>query len=640
MPTLKAVKKIILCASLIWLVACTTQPDSINKFSDPLLRTIYTLQDKRSTDSLLLFLSHKNSIYRKEAALAFASVQDTLAAEALSHSLLHDSDSEVRSSAAFALGQTPCVVSSDALTKSLSQEKDEIVLREVLEALGKVLPTQQLTTLIAYQPKNTNTEAGKAWGIYRLGLRRITDSVVVKAAYQNLSSTHEETLLATTNFFARTTLVDFNDDQDLLQVSSAHSNVLVRIAATQGLRNVKSDSVRLLLQERTKDTDERVRVSAVRALRSFDFADVKETFFKTLSDKSLQVRVAVAEALNNFATKDAAPQLKLMADSASDWRVQSTLYEVVASLDPKPATFESIKLKYEQATNSYHKAALLNVLGRSANNVSFVGKELIDSNDPIVLSSAAQSLTSCNNATDFKEKDKPLLLQWYQQAITKGDAAVTGIIAQVLGDSTKNYKPLIKDVNFLKEARAKLSLPKDNESIQPLEAALAYLEGRKAEEVKNEFNHPIDWNLVNTILENQTVFIKTTKGNIILKLLVNEAPGSVVNFVMLAKQHYFDEKFFHRVVPNFVIQAGCNRGDGYGSEPYSIRSEFTNRRYKEGSIGMASAGKDTEGTQWFITHSPTPHLDGRYTIFAEVTSGMEVVNAIEVGDKIIEVSIQ
>ncbi len=90
----------------------------------------------------------------------------------------------------------------------------------------------------------------------------------------------------------------------------------------------------------------------------------------------------------------------------------------------------------------------------------------------------------------------------------------------------------------------------------------------------------------------------------------------------------------HRVVPNFVMQAGCNRGDGYGSEAYSIRSEFSLRRYAEGSVGMASSGKDTEGTQWFITHSPTPHLDGGYTIFATVASGMDVVNKIEVGDRI------
>lgn len=587
-----------------------------------------------------MYLENSNSRYRKAAALAFASVQDTLMANELGLSLLHDSDSEVRTAAAIALGQTSCAASAEALIQSLAQEKDKNVLREVLEALGKVLPTNKTGVLTSYKTQDALTEEGKAWGLYRLGLRRITDKPVVDAAYQHLQSKNEATLLGAAHFFARVTLPDFADDKKLLQAAATHSSAFVRMAAVLGLRNVKSDSVRLFIQEKSKDEDARVRVSAVRALRSFPFAVVNETLFDHLQDTSLQVRVAAAEALNNFATKDAAPKLVLAADTASDWRVQSTLYEVAASLDPQSSTFESIKLKYEGATNSYHKAALLNVLGRSATNYSFVGQELIESTDPIVLSSAASSLTACNNAADFTEKDKPALLNWYQQAIAKGDAAVTGIIAQVLGDSTKNYKPLIKDVGFLKDARAKLSLPKDNESIQPLEAALAYLEGRKAEEVRNEFNHPIDWAVVEKIAEGQVAIIKTTQGDITLKLLTNEAPGSVANFVMLINQHYFNGKFFHRVVPNFVIQAGCNRGDGYGSEDYSIRSEFTQRHYKEGSIGMASAGKDTEGTQWFITHSPTPHLDGRYTIFAEVTSGMSVVNKIGVGDKIIEVVIQ
>jgi cyclophilin family peptidyl-prolyl cis-trans isomerase len=130
------------------------------------------------------------------------------------------------------------------------------------------------------------------------------------------------------------------------------------------------------------------------------------------------------------------------------------------------------------------------------------------------------------------------------------------------------------------------------------------------------------------------VRIETSKGDIVISLLVEHAPGSVANFVGLVVQHYFDGKFFHRVVPNFVVQDGCNRGDGWGSEDYSIRSEFNGLRYAAGSVGMASAGKDTEGTQWFITHSPTPHLDGRYSQFATVVEGMEVMHALEVGDTI------
>jgi len=88
-----------------------------------------------------------------------------------------------------------------------------------------------------------------------------------------------------------------------------------------------------------------------------------------------------------------------------------------------------------------------------------------------------------------------------------------------------------------------------------------------------------------------------------------------------------------------VIQGGCPRGDGWGSENYSIRSELGPLRYNEGYVGMASSGKDTEGVQWFITHSPTPHLDGRYSIFAKVIYGMEVVHQIEIGDQIHSIEI-
>lgn len=630
----------LLLATILLLTSCSIREKGINKFSDPVLLAISDLQDRRATDSLALYLQHKNPSYRKEAALACASVQDTTLAPLLRDVLLNDEVAEVRALAGLALGQTFCQASEKALQQSVAQEKDSLVLREVLEALGRTLSKENVSTLTDYQSSSSLASEGRARGLYRLALRGIKEEVVVSAAYENLSSSYTKSRLAAAQFFARTSLTDFTDRNKLLQFAASDPDVFVRMAATQGLRNVKTEDARLLLQKNARDKDERVRISAVRALRVFPYAAVAHSLFDALSDSSLQVRVAAAEAMINFAPKEAAQQLAQAADIATDWRVQSTLYGIVAVLDPKPSTFQTIQKKYSDATNTYYKSALLTVLGGSAQNYNFIGKELINSNDPVILSSAALSLASCNSASDFSDSKRPDFLQWYRLAIEKGDAAVTGIIAQVLGDSTKKYKSLIKDVSFLREARKKLSLPKDNESIQPLETTLAYLEGRKAEEVKNDFNHPIDWSFVKTISEKQQAIIKTTKGDIVITLFVNEAPGSVANFVMLARQNYFNGKFFHRVVPNFVIQAGCNRGDGYGSEDYSIRSEFTSRRYTEGSIGMASAGKDTEGTQWFITHSPTPHLDGRYTIFAEVVNGMDVVNAVGVGDQILDVQIK
>jgi cyclophilin family peptidyl-prolyl cis-trans isomerase len=250
------------------------------------------------------------------------------------------------------------------------------------------------------------------------------------------------------------------------------------------------------------------------------------------------------------------------------------------------------------------------------------------------------AIVSLNSHTEFFKSRTTDFVDLYKKAILLGDPAVTGIVSGALADSMLAYRKIIPDFTFLLDARKRLELPKDIESLQPLTEAIAYFEGRpKPIALKNTYNHPIPWELVRTIPGDQKVRVKTARGEIVLRLFVEETPGSVGNFVQLVRQKYFDGKFVHRVVPNFVTQTGCNRGDGYGSEAFSIRSEFSRRRYSTGSVGMASAGKDTEGTQWFITHSPTPHLDGRYTLFAEVVKGQNIVDQLQVGDTIETVSL-
>ena len=207
-----------------------------------------------------------------------------------------------------------------------------------------------------------------------------------------------------------------------------------------------------------------------------------------------------------------------------------------------------------------------------------------------------------------------------------------------LANDEWNYKEQFPDFQFLYDAKEKLALPRDNEILQSLQQAIDYFEGVETPTpVANEFNHPIDWDFVATIDAEQMVKLTTEKGDIILRMLVNDSPGSVANFMALADTGYYSPSIFHRVVPNFVAQGGDPRGDGWGGEDYSIRSEIGPLRYQTGSVGMASSGKDTEGVQWFITHSPTPHLDGRYSIFAVVSSGMEVVHQLELGDEIISI---
>ena len=130
------------------------------------------------------------------------------------------------------------------------------------------------------------------------------------------------------------------------------------------------------------------------------------------------------------------------------------------------------------------------------------------------------------------------------------------------------------------------------------------------------------------------VEMRTGKGVLRLRLACPEAPITCLNFLNLASQGFFDGRLFHRVVPDFVVQGGDPRGDGFGGPGYTIRDEINRLRYTRGAVGMALAGPDTGGSQFFITLSPQPHLDGGYTVFGEVESGLDVLDRIEAGDRI------
>ena len=167
--------------------------------------------------------------------------------------------------------------------------------------------------------------------------------------------------------------------------------------------------------------------------------------------------------------------------------------------------------------------------------------------------------------------------------------------------------------------------------------ALEKITGKKFK-FKTKPRTDFDWEFIKS-LSKKTAVIKTEYGEIKIKFYPEAAPFSVQNFVKLAQKKFYDGLEFPRVVPNFVIQGGDPLNNGWGGCGYSIRSEFSPLYYERGLVGIASDGKDTEGSQYFIMHSPHYHLDGRYTIIGEVTEGMDVVDKNQVGDKALEILI-
>lgn len=143
------------------------------------------------------------------------------------------------------------------------------------------------------------------------------------------------------------------------------------------------------------------------------------------------------------------------------------------------------------------------------------------------------------------------------------------------------------------------------------------------------------------VKKNYSATLNTSRGEIVCDLFVKEAPNTVNNFVFLAREKFYDGTVFHRVIADFMVQAGDPTGTGRGGPGYQFADEVKNNPHKHqvGSLSMANAGPNTNGSQFFITHVKTDWLDGKHTVFGKVSKGQEVVNAIEQGDKLIGVEI-
>lgn len=136
------------------------------------------------------------------------------------------------------------------------------------------------------------------------------------------------------------------------------------------------------------------------------------------------------------------------------------------------------------------------------------------------------------------------------------------------------------------------------------------------------------------MLGTTATIVMTNGAEIELELFDQDAPGTVSNFVKLAKEGFYDGLTFHRVIPGFVAQGGCPKGDGTGGPGYTIKCEINRNKHERGSLAMAHAGPDTGGSQFYICYQPQPHLDGHHTVFGRVTSGMEHVDQFEGNDRI------
>ena len=667
---------------LLLLAACARTPRpgtgpaaATNKYDDATLREIGTAQDERNAAALLPFLASANPAYRREAALALASVQSRAAVPALLPAL-RDADPAVRRAAAYALGQTADSLAVDSLRVRVLQEPDPLVRRYAHEALGRCVTRHSLPELWRV-PVLTDTAraAAQAWGLARAALRGLSSPEAIRRTVllADEFKLRAPARLAVATALARTPRAL---DADLARLAGP---ALLRLVAQDPYYAVRASAAAALgrlanpppaapaaptplpaaagaLRRAARDADYRVRVVAVRGLPSgpAEYAASRPAVFAALNDRREPVALTAAEWLLAHARGETGDALAAEADKRAAWCVRATLLAAalkIASPASRPSIAGAIGKRYGTAASVYEKGYLLQALGEDAASFDLLEREAFAAGQSAVVGGyALGALVAARRQPDFPAGRRADFAGALRRALAGGDVAQLGTAAEALADPAlvPDAQPALvpdaqpADLEALRQAQAKLQLPRDIEAWQGLQQALDKINRAPRPTpapVGQARQHPIDWAVVRGIAAGQRVKLRTTQGDIVLELRVNDAPGSVAGFVALVRQHFYDGLYFHRVVPDFVAQGGDPRGDGAGSTDYTLRSEFGDVRYQEGSVGLASAGKDTESCQFFITHTPTPHLDGRYTVFAQVLSGMAVVHRLEIGDKMLTVEL-
>ena len=528
---------------LLLITACGPKNEGPNKFSDDKLVNINELQDRRDTKALLPLLKAKKESHRIAAALAFASIQDTLAIPYLNQMLQIDQDPMPRRAAAFALGQVGNTKALGILIRAFDQELFPPNRPFIMEAIGKCGDSSTLKLFEENEYEDSALQMGWAYGVFRLGQKGYRSEALNNRMMKLLNDENKDLAILASHYVYR----DLRGRGDLELVDS-----LIGAAKYDEVK----DRLGLITSHKVEGEN----------LKWSDF-----------------------DSMDNY-------QKIEFINSKMSWSWEES---------------QQLKAMFRDTT--------INIGVRIAVFTKIFSKSHPDSQESYV-----------------------------EYALNSGDMALQSLVAIELQKLSKNsdywnngqfyFTSFFDIIPLLQKVKSQLKLPQQAETYIDVCKAIEALGGDKFEGYQPEYNHPIDWEFVKTIPANQQVLIKTNKGNITLQLFVEDAPGTTSNFLKLVDANFYDGKYFHRVVPQFVIQGGCPRGDGWGSLDWTQRSEFSNyQRYETGTVGVASAGKDTEGVQFFITHCPTPHLDGRYSIFARVIDGMDVVNKIEVGDRMLKV---
>jgi cyclophilin family peptidyl-prolyl cis-trans isomerase/HEAT repeat protein len=457
-----------------------------------------------------------------------------------------------------------------------------------------------------------------------------------------------------------------------LMVALRDPESIVRAMAARGLTRKYAEAAGItprtvadLLVRATADASVQVRINALRSLATFGDSSLATQMAPLLDDPATSVQVEAAMTAGERGGAEATKGLERIAAGKGPFGVRRAALVALGSVDS--AAFAAASTRWRGSSDWRERAAAAEGTGAGKPGARpwFLGDR-----DPRVV---AAGLSAWAGAVDGPDS---ALIGAARPLVQHTDAGVRTVAADALGrradpsDLTllaAAYRRTTRDsfpdaalatlgaILAIREASAEARVRVDQEFVASAARPEDYLIRRWAEESWPELarrwgpstpvttgRSPEDYRdlvrrfvLAPDSVARPKVLVETDqRGPMELELFGPEAPMTVANFIRLVQRRFFDGNRWHRVVPNFVAQDGDPRGDGFGSPGGAIRDEINRHRYDGAMVGMALSGPDTGSSQWFINLSPQPHLDGTYTIFGRVTSGLPALARITQGDLI------
>ena len=641
----------------------------------PATRTEPALVAPPQPSDLIRLLSDSEARVRRRAALAAGRVGLPAAVEPLTR-LLTDEEFEVRQMAAFALGLLADASARPALVKALD-DSEPIVQGRAAEALGSIGDRTDADAISAMvrrhvgagaiakiepddlsYPLDPPVEATRL-GLYALTKLRAYDALAAAVLDPQGQPVSRWWPVA----YALQRVGDPRAAPPLLTLLGTPGRYTASFAA-RGLASTKatqaSGPLREIVTERRRDPA--VVIQAIRGLAAIADQASVPALTKMVTDRAITGPLR-QEAMTALATLIDARGVDLLLELVSDPvpTVRGSAFTAIARIEP--STFLSVLASLDADADWTVRVTIATALGNLPDQQGVPRLTvMLQDRDNRVIPAVLNALV----ASKAEGMDKVLLERLKSDDFVIRAAAANGLVeikaggaAQALGDAYRASAG--GDVTYVARAAALGALAKlDAAAARPLlqdalddrdwavrvrarqllaEQGVTGVEDKMRPAVAGRPVDP-DWLALVSPRFSPRVFLDTDKGTVELELTVLDAPLTVSNFSALARKGFFNGVAIHRVVPDFVVQDGDPRGDGESGPGYTIRDEINQHPYLRGTVGMALDWQDTGGSQFFITHSPQPHLDGRYTVFGQVVNGMDVVDRLVPGDTLRRVRVR